>query len=118
MQCPRNNQGLDPPAPFLNTRTGLPHGIISVYFEVYTGGVVEVTTKELRIQPGRIIDQVVHGEEVMVTFRGKAVARIVPVGGGRSKSEEQEQIFGMWESHSNDSSVEEMIRDLRKGRSF
>ena len=33
---------------------------------------MEVSTKELRIQPGKIIDQVVNGEEVTVTFRGKA----------------------------------------------
>jgi prevent-host-death family protein len=79
---------------------------------------MEVTTKELRIQPGRIIDQVVHGEEVTVTFRGKALARIVPVGSGRSSTGDQEQIFGMWESHASDTSVGEVVRDMRNGRSF
>ena len=78
---------------------------------------MEVTTKELRIQPGRIIDQVVHGEEVTVTFRGKALARIVPVGPGRMKAEEDAQIFGMWSDFDN-KSVESTVRDLRKGRSF
>jgi len=79
---------------------------------------MEVTTKELRIQPGRIIEQVVHGEEVTVTFRGKALARIVPVGSGRTSTGDQEQIFGMWESRAGGTPVEEVVRDLRKGRSF
>lgn len=79
---------------------------------------MEVTTKELRIQPGKIIDQVVHGEEVTVTFRGKALARIVPVGSGRTKPEEDAQIFGMWRESDDSRSVEQTVRDLRKGRSF
>ena len=79
---------------------------------------MEVTTKELRIQPGKIIEQVVHGEEVTVTFRGKALARIVPVGPSRTKPEEDVQIFGMWKDSSGGRSVEEAVRDLRKGRSF
>ena len=40
---------------------------------------MQITTKELRIQPGRIIDQVANGEEITVTFRGKALARIIPI---------------------------------------
>jgi len=79
---------------------------------------MEITTKELRIQPGRVIDQVVHGEEVTVTFRGKALAKIVPVGPNRARTEEDVQIFGMWKETSEMNSVEAIVRDLRKGRSF
>ena len=79
---------------------------------------MEVTTKELRIQPGRIIDQVVHGEEVTVTFRGKALAKIIPVGPIRAKDEEDIGIFGMWQEAASQRSVEDTVRDLRKGRSF
>lgn len=53
---------------------------------------MEVTTKELRIQPGKIIDQVVHGEEV--------------------------QIFGMWSEREVGDTVDAIVRDLRKGRTF
>jgi len=38
---------------------------------------MEITTKELRIQPGKIIDQVVNGQEVTVTYRGEALVKIV-----------------------------------------
>jgi prevent-host-death family protein len=60
---------------------------------------MEITTKELRIQPGRIPDQVAHGQEITVSFRGKALARIVPItkramaAGGREVS-----IFGTWKA--------------------
>lgn len=80
---------------------------------------MKVTTKELRIQPGKIIDQVVNGQEITVTFRGKALARIVPIM-KQSKSQEADEIsiFGMWKTHSNDKTVEETVRDIRKGRQF
>jgi len=80
---------------------------------------MEVSTRELRIQPGKIIDQVVNGEEVTVTFRGKALARIVPVTRpGAPREQEPESIFGLWASHPNEKSVEETVRELRKGRAF
>lgn len=79
---------------------------------------MEVTTKELRIQPGKIIDQVVHGEEVTVTFRGKALARIVPVVPGRLKTFEEVDIFGMWNDQNPSTPVDDIVRALRKGRTF
>lgn len=79
---------------------------------------MEVTTKELRIQPGKIIDQVVHGEEVTVTFRGKALVRIVPVSPVRLKGNDEVEIFGMWKDQNQSASVEDTVRTLRKGRSF
>ena len=80
---------------------------------------MEVSTKELRIQPGKIIEQVVHGEEVTVTFRGKALARIVPIRRGESvHSETDSGIFGMWGDVSIPITVDESIREMRKGRQF
>jgi len=80
---------------------------------------MEVSTKELRIQPGKIIDQVVNGEEVTVTFRGKALARIVPfVKRQNDATSEEDSIFGMWEDKNQEGSVDDMLRTMRKGRSF
>jgi len=83
----------------------------------YEGASMEVTTKELRIQPGKIIDQVSIGQEITVTYRGKPVVKIIPF---KSETAENENssIFGMWEKHEKDESVEEKVRDLRKGRQF
>ncbi len=79
---------------------------------------MKITTKELRIQPGKILDQVVHGEEVTVTFRGKALARIVPVVPLQPEADTDSGIFGMWKSEPGERSVDDLVREVRKGRSF
>jgi prevent-host-death family protein len=80
---------------------------------------MEVSTKELRIQPGKIIDQVVNGQEITVTFRGKALAKIVPIKKQvLSKGKEELSIFGLWKDHQNNENVEDYVRNLRKGREF
>ena len=76
---------------------------------------MEVTTKELRIQPGRILDQVVNGESITVTYRGKRLARIVPF--EREEFDDTtDSMFGMWADHRREASVEETVRTLRQGR--
>ena len=80
---------------------------------------MNVSTKELRIQPGRIIDQVVNGEEITVTFRGKALAKIIPISEVDSDLADQEDsIFGMWNSHDQKENVDAMVRKMRQGRQF
>ena len=80
---------------------------------------MEVSTKELRIQPGKIIDQVANGQEITITFRGKALARIVPMNKKeKPEVENEESVFGMWKNYSTDSTVEGIVREMRKGRQF
>lgn len=80
---------------------------------------MRITTKELRIQPGKIIDQVAHGQEVTVTFRGKVLARIVPITKRAKAARGREvSIFGMWKARSGSGSVEDTVREIRKGRRF
>lgn len=80
---------------------------------------MNVTTKELRIQPGRILDQVADGEEVIVTYRGRPMARIVPVQAlGSEQDSAAESIFGMWSSHDSNEKVEDLLREMRQGRQF
>ena len=78
---------------------------------------MEVTTKELRIQPGKIIDQVSIGQEITVTYRGKPLARIVPFHSSNADAEDT-SMFGMWKDRSNETSVEDQVRNIRKGRQF
>ena len=79
---------------------------------------MKVTTKELRIQPGKIIDHVVGGQEVTITFRGKELAKIVPLEKKQKSSVDEESIFGMWKDRKDGESVEAVVRTLRKGRTF
>ncbi len=77
---------------------------------------MEVTTKELRIQPGKILDQVSIGQEVTITYRGKPLARIVPF--TNEEDAEGASMLGLWKDHENDLSVEATVREARKGRAF
>ena len=80
---------------------------------------MKITTKELRIQPGKIIKHVAKGQEVIITYRGKALAKIVPFKNENTVDDRNEEtIFGLWKDHPTDKSVEEQVRDLRKGRVF
>jgi len=74
---------------------------------------MKISTKELRIHPGRIIEQVSLGEEVIVTFRGRPLARILPF---RAPEEEEISIFGLWKDHPSGQSVNQEVRDIREGR--
>ena len=78
---------------------------------------MEVTTKELRIQPGKIIDQVSIGQEITVTYRGKPLAKIVPFPSSISEDKDS-ALFGIWKNRSKDISVEKQVREIRKGRQF
>lgn len=78
---------------------------------------MQITTKELRIQPGRIIDQVANGEEITVTFRGKALARIVPIN-NKNKTNEDIPMFGIWKNHEEYDNIDDYVRNIRKGRQF
>jgi prevent-host-death family protein len=42
----------------------------------------EIGAFEAKNKLGTLLDWVEHGEEVLITRRGKAVARLVPVNGG------------------------------------
>jgi prevent-host-death family protein len=80
---------------------------------------MEISTKELRIQPGKILDQVAHGEEITVTYRGKALARIVPIASAQPNQNSSEVgIFGMWKDEPRQLTVDETVRAMRRGRQF
>lgn len=40
---------------------------------------IEVASRELRNETARVLDRVAHGEQVVITSRGKPVAALVPV---------------------------------------
>lgn len=78
---------------------------------------MEASTKELRIQPGRILEQVAVGQEVTITYRGKPLAKLIPWEAPEIEDGTQ-SIFGLWKNHDTVYSVEEEVRSLRRGRSF
>ena len=74
------------------------------------------TAKELRYQVGELLDLVDHNEEVIITYRGKQRAKLVPI---VDKSKETKNpIIGMWDDRKGFEDVNKAVRNLRKGRSF
>ncbi|GHV85721.1 hypothetical protein AGMMS50230_13290 [Spirochaetia bacterium] len=82
---------------------------------------MEITTKQLRIQPGRVIAQVNNGQEIIITYRGKACAKIIPlkktIENKRDNNlETDNELFGMWKDREDMEDVEQYVRNMRKGR--
>jgi prevent-host-death family protein len=79
---------------------------------------MEITTKQLRIQPGRIISQVNNGQEIIITYRGKAFAKITPLKWENSKQYYDDELFGMWKDREDVENVDQYVRSMRKGRKY
>ncbi len=81
---------------------------------------MEVTTKELREKPGKIIAEVNRGLEIVVTYRGKALAKIVPYQTKRKDDTEkiEENLFGIWKDRKDIGNPQDYVESLRKERRF
>jgi len=76
---------------------------------------MKATAKDLRFHSKELIDSVSRGEEVVITFRGKPCAKLVPY--QELKNEvEANKVFGMWKDSDIVDNVNEYVRNLRKGR--
>ena len=76
---------------------------------------MKATAKDLRFHSKELIETLNRGEEVVITFRGKPCAKLVPFEERKSK-ELKNELFGMWKDHDLTENVDEYVRNLRKGR--
>ena len=76
---------------------------------------MKATAKDLRFHSKELIEIVNRGEEVVITFRGKPCAKLVPFENEKSKVSKK-SLFGIWKNHEPTSNVNEYIRNLRKER--
>lgn len=76
---------------------------------------MKATAKDLRFHSKELIDSVSRGEEVVITFRGKPCAKLVPYQELKNKTEEN-KVFGMWKDNDIVDNVNEHVKNLRKGR--
>ena len=79
---------------------------------------MKATTKDLRLKTRELIAATDRGEEVVITFRGRDRARLVPLADGSpdDSGRDRNPAFGLW--HDREGSVVEQVDELRKGRSF
>jgi antitoxin (DNA-binding transcriptional repressor) of toxin-antitoxin stability system len=74
-----------------------------------------VTAKDLRFNISMIFDVLSKGEDVLITYRGKAKAKLIAYN-QPSSDKKTDTIFGMWQDREED--VETMVRNMRQGRNF
>jgi len=74
-----------------------------------------VTAKDLRFNVSFLFDVLSKGEDVTITHRGKAKAKLISYDDS-AKSPKDNAIFGMWSDRDED--VDTMVRNMRKRREF
>ncbi len=73
------------------------------------------TAKELRFHTKELLESVTRGEEVIITYRGKPLAKLVPIEKSKKNLQDTEELFGIWKDKEIDD-VNSYVRNLRKGR--
>lgn len=76
---------------------------------------MKATAKELRFNSKELLDTVNRGEEVVITFRGKPCAKLIPYA-EKTGTNAANDLFGMWKDNDGVQNVDAYIRRLRKGR--
>ncbi len=77
---------------------------------------MKATAKDLRFHSKEILESVMRGEEVTITFRGKPSAKIIPLNKHKSILSRRHKLFGIWADHIESEDVNKYIRKLREGR--
>ena len=77
---------------------------------------MKASAKDLRFHSKELLDTVNRGEEVVITYRGKPCAKLVPYEEKQKKTSHKHELFGIWRDHDKVKDVNRYVRKLRKGR--
>jgi prevent-host-death family protein len=77
---------------------------------------MKATAKDLRFHSREILEAVSRGEEVIITFRGKPLAKIIPINQENHKNKGKDELFGIWRDNPAVQDVDKFVRESRKGR--
>jgi prevent-host-death family protein len=75
---------------------------------------MEATTKDLRLHTRSLLRATDRGEEVVITYRGKRRAKLVPWQEADCHRNGRNPAFGLWRDR--DEPVDQLVRSLRRGR--
>lgn len=79
---------------------------------------MEATTKDLRLHTKSLMAATSRGEEVIISYRGKRRAKLVPLDEQMPPDREANPLFGLWADTTPDMSVAQQLRQLRQPRNF
>ncbi len=71
---------------------------------------------DIRRHMGRILEALDQNEEVVLTYRGREKATIVPAGQATKGDLTSHPAFGMWADRKDMKDVKQYVRDMRRGR--
>ena len=78
---------------------------------------MKATAKDLRLHSKELLESVNRGEEVVITYKGKPYAKLIPI---TQREEtffrERNKLFGIWKDNDAVANVNEYVREMRKGR--
>lgn len=78
---------------------------------------MKATAKDLRFHSKELLDTVRRGEEVLITYRGKPYAKLVPVTDEPELLDSMEnELFGIWSDYAKTADVEGYIYKIRQNR--
>jgi antitoxin (DNA-binding transcriptional repressor) of toxin-antitoxin stability system len=79
---------------------------------------MKVSAKELRQKTRLVLDAVERGEEVTITYRGRARAQILRLDNGQQPAESasENELFGLWADRDDLIDPPGWVRALRKSR--
>ena len=79
---------------------------------------MEATTKDLRLHTRELIAATERGEQIVITFRGKPRAMLIPLASEAKNRDTRNPVFGIWSDRNDAETVDKQVRRLRKPRSF
>ncbi|MBW2615355.1 MAG: type II toxin-antitoxin system prevent-host-death family antitoxin [Deltaproteobacteria bacterium] len=75
---------------------------------------MKATAKDMRFKTKEILAAIERGEEVILTYRGKEKARIIPISQEQSTSKDKEEpLFGIWQTNKRVADVNAYLDELR-----
>ncbi len=77
---------------------------------------MQATAKDLRFHSTELLNTVKRGEEVIITYRGKPCAKLVPIVEEKTQHITPNELFGIWNDNKQTEDVENYVRNIRKGR--
>jgi len=77
---------------------------------------MQSTAKELRFNTKELLESVSRGEEVIITFRGKPYAKLVPMNKTKKSIDTTNELFGIWKNRTDLNDVSAYVREIRKER--
>ena len=75
---------------------------------------MEVTAKDLRFKINMLFDVINKGEDITITYRGKAKAKLIST--QKNIEKKDDSLFGIWKD--KEDNVDDIVRNMRKGRDF